>query len=166
MESATDLELRQDASATKFPWHWRMWSSNRDQAGVRDRLWLHVEGFPGSAAKGPRTLPTGHLQRPGSGPPLLSEDVSGSPESQAEHSRLLLSKVLSVQIPPLLEAWSKPISDLPLPTPPWKGLSFSPCGVPEFEVMPTDCTPCCSNEVRRSTRKLNRSRFYICQSSQ
>ena len=77
-----------------------------------------MEGFPGSAAEGPQTLPLGHLQRPGSGPALLSEDVSGSPESQPERSRLLLSKVLSIQIPPLLEAWPKPISDLPLPTQP------------------------------------------------
>ena len=77
-----------------------------------------MEGFPGSAAEGARTLPIGHLQQPGSGPPLLSEDVSGSPESQPERSCLLVSKVLSVQIPPVLEAWPKPISDLPLPTQP------------------------------------------------
>lgn len=47
----------------------------RDGAGMRDRLWPHLDGFPGSAAEGPWSFPKGHLQWP------LNEDASGVPES-------------------------------------------------------------------------------------
>ena len=115
----------------------------------RDSLGLQLR-TPGPSPKGI-----------GSVPPPLSQDVSWIPGSEPGYPCLPVSKVLSVQILSLLEAWPKPISTFHCQLSLRKGFSFCLCGVPEFEVMPTDHRLCGSNKVRQSAGKLKQSRFNI-----
>ena len=119
----------------------------------RDSLGLQLR-IPGPS-------PKGTCSGPSTGPPPLSEDISGIPGSELGYPHLPVLKVLSIQILSLLDAWPKPITTFHCQFSLRKGFSFCPFGVPEFEVMPTYRTLCSSNKVRQSTGKLKQSRFNI-----
>lgn len=101
--------------------------SGRDSLGLQPRI-------PATS------FPKGHLSWPLAVASTSPSDLYGIPACELGYPLLLVTTVSSIQTLSLLEAWPKTIPTFHFQHSFRRGGSFCPCGVPEFEVMPTHHT--------------------------